>query len=160
MSTPNAIPPVRRGNPLLKILLSAAILGVAVYVVQSRKAPKSTARVATVPSFRSSAPSSEGTKSFSWIPRYPGATVANIRTRETSKILTYGFEFESADAPAAIAAFFERGLRTGGFTVVTRTPSADEIDLHGESPDRKRLIDIGVDKASAGAVVTVAATEQ
>jgi hypothetical protein len=161
MSTPNTIPPVRRGNPLVKILLSAALLGLGVYLVQSRRAPKSPARgVAVVPSFRSSAPSSEGAKSFAWIPRYPRANIANIRTRETSKVLSYGFEFQSADAPAAIAAFFENGLRTAGFTVVARSPSAGETDLHGESPDRKQLIDVGVDKAPSGAMVTVSATEQ
>ncbi|HEV2198582.1 MAG TPA: hypothetical protein VGR73_02080 [Bryobacteraceae bacterium] len=161
MSTPNAIPPVRPGNPLVKILLSAALLGIGVYLVQTRGAPKSPARgVAVVPSLRSNAPSSEGSKSFAWIPRYPGANIANIRTRETSKILSYGFEFQSADASAAVAAFFESGLRTAGLTVVTRSPSAGEIDLHGESPDRKRLIDVGVDKAPSGATVTVSATEQ
>ena len=161
MSTPNAIPPLRRGSPLVKILLSAALLGLGLYLVQTRKAQQSPARgVAVAPSFRSNAPSSEGTKSFAWIPRYPGANVENIRTRETSKVLSYGFEFQSSDAPAAIAAFFENGLRAAGFTVVKRSPGAEETDLHGESPDRKRLIDVGVDKAPSGATVTVSATEQ
>lgn len=161
MSTPNAIPPVRRGSPLVKILLSAAVLGVGVYLVQSRKAPKVPEHgVAVAPSFRSNAPSSEGAKSFAWIPRYPRAEIANIRTRETAKVLSYGFDFQSADGPAAIEKFFEDGLRAAGFTVVTRSPSAGETDLHGESPDRKRVIDVGVDQAGSGAIVTVAATEQ
>jgi hypothetical protein len=126
-------------------------------VIRLGKPPK---KVPVVPSFRSSAPSSEGTRSFAWIPRYPGAMLMNIQTRETESILTYGFEFQTNDAPADIVDFFERGLRGAGLTVTTRRPSADETNLHAESSGPNRSIDVGVDKVQTGTLVTISAQEK
>ena len=151
-------PPVRKGNPLLRILLSLALLGTALFIViREGKPPK---KVPAVPSFRSLNPSAEGAGSFAWIPRYPGATITNIRTHETEQELTYGLEFTSADDPAAVAAYIERGLRGAGFTVATKRASDTETNLHGESSNPKRSIDAGIDKVQNGTYVTVAASEK
>ena len=148
--------PIRRGNPLARILLSLGMLGLMLYIVIREGKPAK--KVPVAPNFRSSAPSSEGTNSFAWIPRYPGAELTNIRTRETESELTYGFEFQSHDAPAAIADYFERGLRSSGFKVETRRPSGDETNIHAESSNPKRSIDVGIDKVQAGSYISVGAT--
>ena len=151
-------PTIRRGNPLVRILLSLAVLGFMLFIViRLGKPPK---KVPVVASFRSSAPSSEGTRSFAWIPRYPGAMITNIRTRETEKELTYGFEFRTNDAPDAIVEFFERSLRGAGLTVTTHRPSADEAIIQGESRGPTRSIDIAIDKVQSGTLVTVSAEEK
>lgn len=126
-------------------------------VIKFGKAPK---KEPVAPSFRSRAPSSEGNGSFSWIPHYPGATVLNIRTKENENILSYGLDFRSDDAPAAISDYFERGLRGAGLSVQTRNPTATESNLHAESTDHKRIIDVGIDGAPGGSRVTVVAQEQ
>lgn len=147
--------PIRRGNPLVRILLSFAMLGFMLYIVIHEGRPQKKGPV--VANFRSSAPSSEGTNRFAWIPRYPGAELSNIRTRETESELTYGFEFQSSDAPAAIADYYERGLRSGGFKVDTRRPSADETNIHAEASSPQRTIDVGIDKVQTGSLVSVGA---
>ena len=81
--------------------LGLALLGLALFmVIKFGKAPK---KVPVVPSFRSQSPSSEGGGSFAWIPRYPGASVIDIRTKVNENVLTYGLDFQSGDAPADIA---------------------------------------------------------
>jgi hypothetical protein len=150
--------PARRGNPLVRILLSLGVLGFMLYIViREGKPPK---KVPVVANFRSSAPSAEGSRSFAWIPHYPGAMVTNIRTRETENVLTYGFEFRTADAPEPIVDFFERSLRGAGLTITTRRPSADETNIHAESSNPGRSIDVGVDKVQAGSLVSVGAEEK
>jgi hypothetical protein len=110
--------------------------------------------------FRSSSPSAEGASSFAWIPRYPGATLLNIRSQQTAALLTYGFEFQTADAPASVAEFFDQRLRAAALSLTTRSPGAEETNLHGESSDGKRQIDVGIEKAPAGSTVIVTATEK
>ncbi len=155
---PVITPPARKGNPLLRILLSLAMLGCALYIViREGKPPK---KVPVAPSFRSLAPSGEGSGSFAWIPRYPGSTVTNIHTRETEKELTYGLELTSTAPPTDVASYMERALRGAGFTTKSSQPSATETNLHGEASNPKRTIEIGIDKVQDGTYVTVAATQQ
>jgi hypothetical protein len=150
--------PVRRGNPLVRVLLSLGMLALMLYIViRQGKPPK---KEFTVANFRSSAPSSEGDRSFAWIPHYPGAMVANIRTKVTESVLTYGFDFRTADGPDAVVDFFERSLRGAGFTVNTRRPNGDEAILIGESRGPSRSIDIAIDKVQTGTIVTVSAEEK
>jgi hypothetical protein len=150
--------PVSRGNPKVRILLSLGMLAVMLYIVIREGKPLK--KAPAVPNFRSSAPSSEGEHSFAWIPRYPGAEVNNIRTRETEKELTYGFEFQTVDAPTAVADYYERGLRAAGLTVNTRRPSGDETNIHGESSSPARMIDVGIDKVQTGSFISVGATQK
>lgn len=151
-------PPVRKANPLLRVLLSLAMLGCALYIViREGKPPK---KVPVAPSFRSQTPSAEGSGSFAWIPRYPGATVTNIRTSETEKELIYGLEYSSADQPSDIASYTERSLRGAGFSVQVRQPSATETNLHGEASNPKRTVDVGIDKVQKGSFVVISAAQQ
>ena len=151
-------PRASRTNPVARISMSLAILGLALFtVIKYGKAPK---KEPVIPAFRSRSPSSEGNASFAWIPRYPGATVVDIRTRESEADLTYGLEFVSADAPTDIVQYFERALRRAAFTVTTRNPSVDETNIHAESADGKNVLDVGVDKVPSGARVSVAAVEK
>ncbi len=151
-------PPPTRGNPLVRISLSLALLGLALFIlIKFGKAPK---KEPVVPSFRSQAPSAEGNRSFAWIPHYPGANVLDIRTKVNESVLTYGLEFQSADTPAEIASYFDRRLRGAGLAVQTRNPTGEESDLHGESSDKKRTIDVGIDRIPSGSRVTVSAQEQ
>ena len=105
-------------------------------------------------------PSAEGSGTFAWIPRYPGATTLNIRTHETEKELTYGLEFTSHDDPDAITSYIERDLRGAGFKTKTNRASLTETNLHGEAVNPTRTIDIGIDKVQNGTYVTVAAAQQ
>lgn len=147
-----------RGNPRIRITLSVVLLGIALFmVIKFGRAPK---KEPVVPIFRSQAPSSEGNGSFSWIPHYPGANVLNIRTKENEKVLSYGLDFQSSDSPAMISDYFERGLRGAGMSVQTRNPSPSESNLHAESTDHKRIIDVGIDATQGGSRVTVVAVEQ
>jgi hypothetical protein len=151
-------PPIRKGNPLLRILLSLAMLGCALYIViREGKPPK---KIPVAPSFRSLTPSAEGSGGFAWIPRFPGATVTNIHTHETEKELSYGLELTSTAPPADVASYMERALRGAGFTTKTSQPSATETNLHGEADNPKRTIEVGVDKVQNGTYVTIAATRQ
>ena len=101
----NTTTPVRRGNPVVRILLSLGMLGLMLYIViREGKPPK---KEPVVANFRSSAPSSEGSRSFAWVPHYPGAVITNIRTKETESVLSYGFEFRTADSADAVVDYFE-----------------------------------------------------
>jgi hypothetical protein len=151
----NTTTPVRRGNPLVRIVLSLGMLGVMLYIVIRQG--KGDKKVPMIANFRSSAPSAEGDRGFAWIPRYPGAMVTNIRTKETENVLTYGFDFQTADGADAVVKFFEASLRGAGLTVNTRRPSADEAILVGESRGPTRSIDIAIDKVQTGTLVSVSA---
>jgi hypothetical protein len=154
----NTTTPVRRGNPLVRILLSLGMLALMLYIViRQAKPPKKEFPVAN---FRSSAPSAEGSRSFAWVPHYPGATVTNIRTKETEKALSYGFEFRTADSADSVVDFFERSLKAGGVDVNTRRPSADEAIIIGESRGPARSIDIAIDKVQTGTIVSITAEEK
>jgi len=150
-------PPGGRRNPVVRIVLSFAVLGAALFfVIREGRPPK---KVPVAPSFRSRTPSAEGSATFAWIPRYPGAQVQNIRTQETEQELIYGMEFVSSDAPTDITAYFERGLHAAAFTVETKRLGPDEINLHAEG-SRGRSIDVGVDKVPSGSRVVVTAREK
>jgi len=148
-------PQGQKMNPFVRIAVSLATLGCALYfVIQQGKPPK---KVPVAPSFRSATPSAEGGRSFAWIPHYPGAMITNIRTEETEKELIYSLDFRSSDEPADIASYFERGLKASGFAVDTHKPTENEINLHGDAITSKRSIDVGIDKVQSGTLVSVTA---
>ena len=134
-------------------------MAVVLYIYEQRK----TGSVSKEP-FLANAPSSEGGERFGWIPRYPVAELSDIHSRVTHGELNYGFEFRTGDDVRKIISFYEERLRAGGFTVLSKDKGGVEIDLHGESPDRKRIIDItaeqSTDKSGSGTGVTVAALQK
>lgn len=150
---------MNKRNPLLRILFSVALVAVVFFIYQQRrggfgsKAP-----------FVTNTPSGEGGNRFAWIPSYPGAQISDIHSRVTHGELNYGFEFRSQDEFRKVAAFYQEGLRTAGFTVQSKEKGGIELDLHGESPDRTRIIDIVTeqlgDKGPNVTGVTVAAQQK
>src|SRR5579872_279706 len=106
-----AIPP-RKTNTLLRVIMSAVLAAFALFVVQYKKSTEPAKPSANAPlkPFLSTAPSSEGSNRFAWIPRYPGATIENISTKQTRDDLTYGFNFRTTDDFQQVVGFYRAQL--------------------------------------------------
>jgi len=91
------------------------------------------------------------------VPQFPDTEKENIRTSRTHEQLSYGYRFRAKQDPPSMLAFYETRLRALGFSVVAKNETGD---LHGESPDRKRAIDIVIQKMSDGNEVGVTAVER
>lgn len=102
---------------------------------------KPAASASKVP-FLAESPSAAGGDRFAWLPKYPGASVSNIQSRVTHGELNYGYQYQTADDIPQVISFYEKLLRGLGFTIQTKQKGDIEIDLHGESPDRRRMLDI------------------
>jgi hypothetical protein len=149
-----------RGFPLIKVLLSFAVLGVALYITDQQRKPRTLRFVdPSSPTFRRNAPPAAGGP-FGWIPRYPGAVVADIRRDATPAVLNYGYDFQTPDSIDDVAAFYDQRLRDSGLSVTTRNPTSEVTTLHGEGRSGRYVIDIGVDKIPSGSAVIVTASEQ
>jgi hypothetical protein len=160
MSLSAPSPDTHHGHPLIKVVLSLVVLGAALYFTDQQRKPKTLRFVdPTSPTFRrNTAPAAGGP--FGWIPRYPGATVVNIRRGATPTVLNYGYDFETPDSTDDVAAFFDHGLREYGLSVVTANPTSEVTVLHGEGREGRFVIDVGVDKTRSGSEVVVTATEK
>ena len=160
MSTSASSPETRHSHPLIKIAVSLAVLGVALYITDQQRKPRTLRFVdPSSPTFRRNAPPAAGGP-FGWIPRYPGAVVADIRRDATPTELNYGYDFQTPDSIDDVAAFYDHGLRDSGLSVTTRNPTSDVTTLHGEGRSGRYVIDIGVDKIPSGSAVIVTASEQ
>ena len=151
---------MKKTSPLVRILFSVALLAVVIYIYQQRKASGSGA--ASRQPFPAESPSAEGGGRFQWIPSYPGASISGIHSRLARGEMNYGFEFQSAADPQQVISFYEAGLHAEGFTAQTKAKASVEIDLHAESPDRKRRIDVVAEQTAdqPGSAVTVAAVQK
>jgi hypothetical protein len=149
-----------RGRPAIKILLSLVVLGVALYVTDQQRQPKTLRFVdpSSPTARRNVTPAAGGP--FGWIPHYPGAIIGDIRHNATPTALNFGYDFQTRDTMEDVAAFFDHGLRESGFSVITANPTSDVTTMHGEGRSGRYLIDIGVDKTSVGTEVIVTASEQ
>lgn len=160
MSSPASSPDRRHGHPLIKVVLSLAVLGVALYITDQQRKPKTLRYVdPSSPAFRRNASPAAGGP-FGWIPHYPGATVVNVRRGATPTLLNYGYAFETPDSIDHVAAFFDHGLREFGLSVITANPTSEVTSMHGEGRGGRLVIDIGVDKTASGSEVVVTATEK
>jgi len=151
---------VKKTTPLIRILFSFALLAVVIYIYQQRET--SGPGAASKQPFLADSPTAAGTDRFAWIPRYPGADISGIHSRVTHGELNYGFEFQSADDMHQVISFYESGLHATGFTVQTKLKGSMEIDLHAESPDRKRMVDVVVEQVAdkPASAVTVSAVQK
>ncbi|MEQ1947506.1 MAG: hypothetical protein ABL995_09965 [Bryobacteraceae bacterium] len=120
----------------MRVLFSIALIAVVIFIYQQRRRGGSNAP------FLASDPSAEGNQRFRWIPGYPGAQLSGIHSRVTHGELNYGYEFQTPDDVQKVAGFYQEKLRSTGFTVQSKDKGGVEIDLHGESPDRTRMIDV------------------
>jgi hypothetical protein len=160
MSTSASSTDTHHGHPLVKVVLSLAVLGIALYITDQQRKPKTLRFVepASPASRRNVTPAAGGP--FAWIPTYPGARIGDIRRDATANALKYGFDFQTLDRIDDVAAFFDHGLRQSGLSVITAKPTSEVRTMHGEGRDGRFVIDIGVDKTPSGSEVIVTATEQ
>src|SRR5580698_8170786 len=112
-------------HPLIKVVLSVAVLGCALYVTDQQRKPKSLRFVEpSSPAFRRNVTPAAGGP-FAWIPAYPGARIGDIRRDATANALKYGFDFQTLDRIDDVAKFFDHGLRESGLSVITANPTSD-----------------------------------
>ncbi|MEQ1886750.1 MAG: hypothetical protein ABL967_16935 [Bryobacteraceae bacterium] len=127
---------------MLRLLFSLVLIGVIVFIYQQRKAGRGGSNTPLL----ANDPSAEGADRFRWIPAYPGAQLSDIHTRVTHGELNYGYDFQTPDDLQKVSGFYQEKLRASGFTVQSKDKGGVEIDLHGEAPDRTRMIDVTVEQ--------------
>jgi hypothetical protein len=167
----SAIPRAQRKiSPLMRVMISAVLLAFAIFTLQYRKSlpqAKAPARASAANShkaFPSTAPSSEGATRFAWVPRFPGAQLENINTKQTRDQLSYGFSFHAAPDFADVLAFYGDQLRKQGFQVELKMDAKQTQEnggqLHAESADGTRSFDAIAAKAAAGSEIGVTAVQR
>src|SRR6202035_2079228 len=136
--------PPRKRNTLLRVIMSAVLAAVAIFVVQYKKSTEHPTPGAHGPvkPFLSTAPSSEGSNRFAWVPHYPGASIENINTKQTRDQLTYGFNFRTADDFKQILAFYRAQLEPAGFKVDVKNPGEYGGELHADANSSGRSMDV------------------
>jgi len=154
------VTPPRKRNTLLRVIMSAVLAAFAIFVVQYQKStehPRSGANGPVKP-FLSTAPSAEGFNRFAWIPRYPGATVENISTKQTRDELTYGFNFRTTDDFKQALEFYSQQLKSAGFKVEVKNSGETGGDLHANADSSGRSFDVVAAKVVQGTGTEVGVT--
>lgn len=152
--------PPRKTNPLLRIIMSTVLVAFAIFVIQYQKSTEhSQPRWSghTKP-FLSTAPSSEGSNRFAWVPHYPGATVENISTKQTREQLSYGFKYRTEDDFKQVLAFYKAGLQSAGFKVQVKDSGDRGGDLHADADSGGRSFDVVAAKVLQGTGTEVGVT--
>jgi hypothetical protein len=152
--------PLRKSNPLLRVVMSAVLVAFAVFVVQYQKSTEHPEPRANAPAkpFLSTAPSSEGSNRFVWVPHYPGATLENISTKQTRDELTYGFNFRTADDFQHALAFYKEQLQSSGFKVDVKNSGEFGGELHAGADGAGRSLDVVAAKVLQGTGTEVGVT--
>ena len=102
--------------------------------------------------------SSASSNRFAWVPSYPGAQIEQISTVQKGNELRYGYHFQVKDEGSKVREFYERNLKSAGFTVIGKGGVKGESwDLYAENPDRTRSIDINGNAQPEGVIVGVMA---
>jgi hypothetical protein len=140
--------------------MSAVLAAFAIFVVQYKKSTERPTPSASGPvkPFLSTAPSSEGSNRFAWVPHYPGATVENISSKQTRDDLTYGFNFRTADDFKQILAFYRAQLEPAGFKVEVKNPGEYGGELHANADSSGRSLDVTAAKVLQGTGTEVGVT--
>ena len=152
--------PPRKTNTLLRVIMSAVLAAFALFVVQYKKSTEHSQPGAKGPlkPFLSTAPSSEGSNRFAWVPHYPGATIENISSKQTRDDLTYGFNFRTADDFKQVLAFYRAQLEPAGFKVEVKNPSEYGGELHADAATSGRSMDVTAAKILQGTGTEVGIT--
>jgi hypothetical protein len=152
--------PPRKRNTLLRVIMSAVLAAFALFVVQYKKSTEPAKSSASEPlkPFLSTAPSSEGSNRFAWIPRYPGATVENISTKQTRDQLSYGFNFRTADDFKHALGFYSEQLQSAGFKVEVKNSGEYGGELHADAASSGRSLDVAAAKVLQGTGTEVGVT--
>jgi hypothetical protein len=152
--------PPRKTNTLLRVIMSAVLAAFALFVVQYKKStehPQAGAKGPVKP-FLSTAPSSEGSNRFAWVPHYPGATVENISSKQTRDELTYGFNFRTADDFKQALTFYRQQLESAGFKVEVKNSGDVGGELHADAKSSGRSLDVTAAKVLQGTGTEVGIT--
>ena len=152
--------PPRKTNTPLRVVMSAVLVAFAIFVVQYQKSTERSQSGATGPQkpFLSTAPSSEGSNRFAWVPHYPSATVENITTKQTHDELTYGFNFRTADDFKQALEFYNQQLKSTGFKVDVNNSGESGGELHANADGSRRSFDVVAVKVQQGAGTEVSVT--
>ena len=152
--------PPRKTNTLLRVIMSAVLLAFALFVVQYQKSTQRAHPSAHAPAkpFLSTAPSSEGSNRFAWVPHYPGATIENISTKQTHDQLSYGFNFRTADDFKHALAFYREQLQSAGFKVDLKNSGEVGGELHADAEGGSRSLDVVAAKVLQGTGTEVGVT--
>ncbi len=152
--------PPRKTNTLLRVIMSAVLAAFAIFVVQYKKSTEHAQPSAKGPlkPFLSTAPSSEGSNRFAWVPHYPGATIENISTKQTRDELTYGFNFRTPDDFKHALAFYRDQLQSAGFKVEVKNSSEFGGELHADAASSGRSLDVVAAKVLQGTGTEVGVT--
>jgi hypothetical protein len=152
--------PPRKTNTLLRVIMSAVLAAFAIFVVQYKKStehPQPTSKGPLKP-FLSTAPSSEGSNRFAWVPHYPGATIENISTKQTRDDLTYGFNFRTGDDFKQTLEFYRQQLESTGFKVQVKNSGDVGGELHANADNSGRSMDVVAAKVLQGTGTEVGIT--
>lgn len=152
--------PPRKTNPLLRIVMSAVLVAFAIFVVQYKKSTEHAQSGAKGPlkPFLSTAPSSEGSNRFAWVPHYPGATIENISSKQTRDELTYGFNFRTPDDFKQALTFYRQQLESAGFKVEAKNSAEFGGELHADAASSGRSLDVTAAKILQGTGTEVGIT--
>lgn len=151
----------RTANPRNRIVFSAAVLAIGLGLVWYQRSHPAAGKASSGKKpFLSQAPSSEGNKSFAWVPAYPGATISGIRTKMTKGELSYGFSFRTPDGSEKILSFYESQLRAAGFKVDVKSSGDAGGQLHAEDSAGKHSLDLTAAKAAEGTEAGALAVEK
>ena len=150
--------PTRRINPLLRVMMSAVLVAFAIFVVEYKKFTTPAKPLATAGPFLTDSPSSEGSNRFAWVPKYPGATLENISTKQTRDQLTYGFNFHTSDDFKHVLEFYRDQLRSAGYQVDLKESGGNGGELHAEADGGSRTLDATIAKQLQGMGTEVGVT--
>ena len=150
--------PARKINVFVRFLLSVALIGLTVILLQKQKNHSARDHAVTPRQPFLTDPSSESSNRFAWVPSYPGARLENIRTVQKADQLSYEYQFQVKDEGAKVRIFYESYLKSAGFTVIGKGGAEGKSwDLYAESPDRTRSIDVNGNAQAEGVNVGVVA---
>jgi hypothetical protein len=152
---------VRTVNPRNRIVFSAVVLMIGLGVVWYQRSHSALGKAGgSKKPFLSQAPSSEGSKTFAWVPVYPEATVSGIRTKMTRGELSYGFSFQTPDGSGKVLSFYRSRLQAAGFMVDVKSSGDAGVQLHAQESSGKRSLDLTAGGAAEGTEAGVLAVEK
>jgi hypothetical protein len=150
--------PPRKNTSWVRILLSAALLGVVIYFVQ-RQPPSKLARRQSKPLPVETSPE-DITAKFSWVPRYPGAEVDSVRTQHTAEQTVYAFQYEFQGEFQPVLTYYEQQLKGAGFKVERKAATETGQALHAEDAGPRRTVDVMASRLKGITEVDVTAAER
>ena len=148
----------RKINFLIPVLVTIALVWLTFALLQKHSSPSAHEHVVTPKQPFLADTTSENSTRFAWVPSYPGAQLENIHTAQNGDQLRYGYNFQVKDQGTKVREFYERNLKSAGFTVIGKGGAKGKSwDLYAENPDRTRSIDVNGNAQQEGVNVGVMA---